>query len=75
VKPGEQKLQDGGIDAGLHLLSLVIPRGVELSQEEIAFVCGCTRSNISNIERRAMDKLRVMLRRRQPKIRELLKEL
>jgi len=50
--------KDGSIDAGLLMLSLVTPRGVCLTQEEIAFVCGCSRGNIWLIEKQAMEKLR-----------------
>lgn len=60
---------DGSVEAGLLLLSLVTPRGVCLTQEEIAFVCGCTRGNIWDIEKRAMRKLRSGVRA------ELLKAL
>ncbi len=54
----EELLHDGGIDAGLYLLSLVTPRGVELTQEEIAEVCGCSRALIYLIEKRAIKKLK-----------------
>lgn len=51
-------LEDGSIDAGLHLLLLVTPRGVTRTQEEIAEACGCTSKYISYLERQAMKKLR-----------------
>jgi len=50
--------KDGSVEAGLLLLSLVTPRGVCLTLEEIAYVCGCTRGNVWDIERRALRKLR-----------------
>lgn len=51
-------LKDGSIDAGLYLLCLATPRGIERSQKEIAFVCGCTMQNIQAIEYKALRKLR-----------------
>ena len=58
AKPEQTGLRDGSVDAGLHLLALATPRGVCRSQEEIAYVCGCTLQNIQHIERRAKRKLR-----------------
>jgi DNA-directed RNA polymerase sigma subunit (sigma70/sigma32) len=55
------ELQDGSIDAGLHLLAALTPRGVERTQAEIAFVCGCSMQNIQQIERRALRKIRAAL--------------
>jgi hypothetical protein len=52
------ELEDGSIEAGLYLLSLITPRGVELTQEEIAEACGCSRAMIYLIEKGAMRKLR-----------------
>lgn len=58
-KPHPQvELIDGGVDAGLHLLALVTPRGVEWTQEEIAYVCGCSKGYIYLLEKTAMQKLR-----------------
>jgi hypothetical protein len=57
-------LRDGGIDAGLLLLSLVTPRGVTRTLDEIAFVCGCTKNNIYLIEKRALKKMRNPVRSR-----------
>jgi len=54
----EISLEDGGLDAGLTILSAVTPRGVELTLEEIAFVCGCGKQDIWHIENRAKKKLR-----------------
>lgn len=51
-------LEDGSIDAGLLLLSLVTPRGVERTHREIAFVCGCNHQDIWHIEKRAKKKLK-----------------
>ena len=45
-------------DLGLALLSLVAQPGVPLTQQDIAAWCGCTRSNIYNIEQSALKKLR-----------------
>jgi hypothetical protein len=50
------RLRDGGIDAGLFLLELVTLRGMELTQEEIAFVCGCSRGYIFLLEKSAREK-------------------
>jgi len=57
-------LRDGSIDAGLHLLELTSRPGRSLTQQEIAFVCGCTASYITQIEGRAIQKLRRALKRR-----------
>jgi DNA-binding XRE family transcriptional regulator len=54
----ESGLSDGSVDAGLAVLLAVTPRGVTYTQEEIAFVCGCSRANIYSIEKRAMQKLK-----------------
>lgn len=70
----EIKPIDGSIDAGLHVLSLVTPRGVELTHEEIAYVCGCSRGLIWSYEKRAMQKIRRILKNRSD-IRELLHEI
>lgn len=58
------RLHDGSIDAGLHLLEVARPPGRTYSAEEIAYVCGCSRSNIWLIERRALGKLRRQFERR-----------
>lgn len=58
------ELEDGGIDGGLFLLSLITPPGVVLTLSEIAYVCGCSRANIYLIEREAKRKLRLALERR-----------
>jgi transcriptional regulator len=49
---------DGSIDAGLLLLAAVTPRGVTWTQEEIAFVCGCSRGYIWLLEKQARAKIR-----------------
>ncbi|MFL6284485.1 MAG: hypothetical protein ACJ74Q_15175 [Pyrinomonadaceae bacterium] len=56
--PPPDQLQDGSFEAGLYLLSLVTPRGVELTVEEIAEVCGCSKGKIWRIELNAMKKLK-----------------
>jgi hypothetical protein len=56
--PSLDEAQDGSIEAGLLLLSMVTPRGVELTQTEIAHVCGCSRGLIYLIEKSAVHKLR-----------------
>lgn len=61
--PPPDELVDGSFEAGLYLLSLVTPRGVELSVEEIAEVCGCSKGKIWRIESNAMRKLKARLRR------------
>jgi hypothetical protein len=53
-----KELQDGSVDAGLFLLSLVTPRGQIRTQKEIAEVCGCSDRMIYKIERRALKKLK-----------------
>jgi transcriptional regulator len=52
-----ENLQDGSIDVGLRLLELV-PRDEGLTIAEIAFVCGCSTTYISHLERSALSKLR-----------------
>jgi len=69
-----EELRDGGTDAGLLLLSLVTPRGVELSQGEIAFVCGCSKAYIYLVEKRAKEKLRRALMRRR-EVREAVGDM
>lgn len=51
-------MKDGGIDAGLYLLALATPRGVERTRDEIAFVCGCHPTMIDKIQTAAIRKLR-----------------
>lgn len=58
LKFDEQRLIDGSIDAGLFLLGRITAPGQCRTQEEIAFVCGCHRGRISQIERAALRKLR-----------------
>lgn len=57
VRNAARPLVDGGIDAGLHLLLLATPPGIERERKEIAFVCGCTEEMIGKIERDAIRKL------------------
>ncbi len=57
-------LADGGLDAGLPVLSAVTLPGVELSLEEIAFVCGCSKQDIRHIENRAKRKIKTEFERR-----------
>ena len=49
------------IDLGLALLSCLIKPGEQLTCEDIAAWCGCTRSAIQRVERSAMRKLRQRL--------------
>lgn len=60
----ETEMVDGGLDAGLTLLSLATPEGVERTHAEIAFVCGCNHQDIWHIERRAKAKIKAELERR-----------
>lgn len=60
----EMDLADGGLDAGLLVLSAVTPPGVELSLQEIAEVCGCNKQDIYHIERRAIRKIKAEFERR-----------
>lgn len=62
--PDEIKLEDGGLDAGLMILSAVTPPGVERTLAEIAFVCGCNRQDIFHIERRAKQKMKAEFEKR-----------
>lgn len=68
------RLQDGSIDAGLFLLSAITPRGVELTQREIAFVCGCSPGYIYWLEKSAIKKIGLALKQK-PHVRELLTTL
>lgn len=58
------RIEDGSIEAGLYLLSLITPRGVTLTQAQIADACGCSRGLIYLIEREALRKLKAALGRR-----------
>lgn len=59
-----KRIEDGSVDAGLLLLELATPRGVERTQDEIAFVCGCSKQNIQGIEYRALKKIKAEFERR-----------
>lgn len=65
---------DGSIDAGLYVLSLITPRGIELGREEIAEVCGCNQSYIRAVEQKAMAKLKRKFRH-DPRIRQFIQKL
>lgn len=65
-----EQFLDGSIDAGLWLLERVIPRGVILTQDEIAYVCGCSRGYIWLLEKSAKEKLRRVIARRYPFLEE-----
>ena len=54
---GKKEIRDGTVDAGLLLLLLMTPKGVELTTEEIAFVCGCSVQRIRQIQMNALKKL------------------
>lgn len=62
IKP--LKLVDGSRDAGLVILSALTERGETRTLEDIAFVCGCTKQNIQNIEKNALRKIKAELIRR-----------
>ena len=55
---------DGSIDAGLSLLASITPRGVCLTQQEIADACGCSRGYIYLLEKQAIKKIRPELVKR-----------
>lgn len=57
-------LEDGGLDAGLIILSAVTPPGMIRTSEEIAFVCGCNRQDIWHIENRALRKIKAEFEKR-----------
>lgn len=57
-------LFDGGLDAGLILLSAQTAEGQIRTLKEIAYVCGTSWQNISNIEQRALKKMRAEMARR-----------
>ncbi len=67
TEEAENKLLDGSIDAGLFILEAITPRGVTLTQEEIAYVCGCSKGYIWLLEKQALQKLR-----KSPEARRLL---
>lgn len=56
--------EDGGLDVGLTMLAAYMPPGIELTCEEIAFVCGCNKQDIWHIENRAKRKLKAEFERR-----------
>lgn len=60
----EGELRDGTIDAGLHLLAAITPRGHVRTQAEIAQACGCSTGYIFNLEKNAKKKLREAFERR-----------
>jgi hypothetical protein len=55
------ELRDGSIDAGLYLLDIT-GKGKFMTDREIAFVCGCSRQLVWQIERAAIAKLASALR-------------
>jgi hypothetical protein len=57
-------MKDGSVEAGLYLLEIFTPHGVERTQAEIAFVCGCSLQNIQHYERAALRKIKAELQRR-----------
>lgn len=59
-----RKLDDRSIDDGLDRLLAETPPGQTRSLQEIAAACGCSRQNISYIERQAIKKLRAALESR-----------
>jgi hypothetical protein len=64
------------VDLGLAILSFHAIPGVSYDYMEIATWCGCTDSNIFQIEQSALKKLRNALRFREPGLfRELMAEL
>ncbi|HEY9282349.1 MAG TPA: hypothetical protein VIP46_02745 [Pyrinomonadaceae bacterium] len=73
MKPGTRdirEMEDGGIDAGLLVLSLYVAQtGRQFSYREIAFVCGWDRSSVYLLEKRAIDKLK-----RDPRMKTAWKE-
>lgn len=64
MKSTKLKEGDGGLDAGLECLAAAAKPGQRFSHRQIAFVCGCSRSWIFLIEKRAMKKIRERLRKR-----------
>lgn len=57
-KKAQKPITDGSIDAGLLLLSLATPRGITRTLDDIAYVCGCSRSHIEQIQINAIKRLR-----------------
>lgn len=53
-----REIDDGGIDAGLLILLETASPERELTQRDIAFVCGCSIGYIWNLEKQALQKLR-----------------
>jgi DNA-directed RNA polymerase sigma subunit (sigma70/sigma32) len=52
------QIKDGSIDAGLFVLSVLFPEGCPYTLEEIAYVCGCHKSNIWYYEKNGLKKLK-----------------
>ncbi len=55
---------DGGIDAGLLILSVTMPPVGGWTQADIAYVCGCSQGYIYYLKRIAKKKLKAELERR-----------
>lgn len=51
-------MKSNDVDLGLSVLCVVSQRDDTLSTKDIADVCGCSRNNIDEIEKRALKKLR-----------------
>jgi hypothetical protein len=60
----KQELEDGGVDAGLLMLVATTSPERPWTHREIAYVCGCSRTNIWLIEQAAWRKIKRELRRR-----------
>lgn len=56
-------IADGGIDAGLICLKAAQRPGQKFTHQDIAFVCGCSRTFIFLVEKAALRKIREKLRR------------
>lgn len=56
-------IEDGSVMAGLLMLEVVYPNGVELTLDEIAFVCGCSHERIRQIQKNAMEKIKIRLKK------------
>lgn len=51
------------MDAALEITARLMRRGDELTQKEIADICGCSRSLVHQIEKSALRKVRTRLRK------------
>jgi hypothetical protein len=71
-----QLSKNADIDLGLAVSGATLEPGETRSHEDLAAFCGCSKTNIQHIERRALRKLRNKLQfGKDPVIREIVETL